>query len=121
MWLFNKKINYYWLNNQFITKKIHDIFLLCTECTMHKTGFDYAKEHSGMPLLKGERTMNFRSMKRRLKQGISIAMAAAMVAGVVPQTALVASAEEMEESTEAVAGGQTEKESEEQSDISETS
>lgn len=48
-------------------------------------------------------------------------MAAAMVAGAVPQTALVASAEEMEESTEAVAGGQTEKESEEQSDISETS
>ena len=40
-------------------------------------------------------------------------MAAAMVAGAVPQTALAASAEEMEESTEAVAGEQTEKESEE--------
>ena len=39
MWLFNKKINYYWLNNQFITKKIHDIFLLCTKCQC--TGYVY--------------------------------------------------------------------------------
>lgn len=79
---------------------------------MHKTGINYAKEHSGIPLLKGEQAMNFRSMKGRLKQGISIAMAAAMVAGAVPQTVLTVSAEEMEESTETAAGEQTEKESE---------
>lgn len=50
--------------------------------------------------------MRFKKLRGRLKQGISIAMAAAMVAGTFPQAALTVNAEETQQSTETVVDGE---------------